>query len=307
METSKDDLWNQAKKLDQEKAAYLKQLADQEAEMARMNKGLSNQQAEITHQQAEITKANKKIAEFSNIIGDLSIKIKQIQEAGQKRDPVNTIHAPSVESWGTIMYADAKTNIREKRSIDSKRRGFLMPRQTVKADFLENNWYAVFEITETVRSEKKALGYVYAPRLFKTSLPEAAVIAETKRSPTAVDRTAQGIFSVVVKSIRYKVLPGGKEALLIEFDRFYMPAVYYIEGDNPVIVMEVTRTSSMKEEWSEMHTEGTLIRKIRATQNPTADILRIVLDMAPTRNYDVKPVLYPDDKIYAIEVAGVPL
>jgi hypothetical protein len=205
------------------------------------------------------------------------------------------------ERWGTIMQPDAKTNIREKRTIHSRVRGSLMPGQKVRADFLRDDWYAVFDPEETERSEKKALGYVYAPRLFKVDTP-----AETKGEPTAVKKSTPATYSVTVKSIRCKVLPEGKEVLLVEFDRSYMPAVYSIEGDKPMIVMDVTRTASMKKEWAELKPEGALIRRVQANLNSAAGILTITLEMAPKKDYTVNPVVYVDDRIYALEVHGAP-
>ena len=68
-------------------------------------------------------------------------------------------------NWGLILYAKDRTNIRASRSIESAIRGTLEPGQKVKADFLEDDWYAVFNIKEIKRDTKNALGYVYAPRL----------------------------------------------------------------------------------------------------------------------------------------------
>jgi hypothetical protein len=208
---------------------------------------------------------------------------------------VGPSHASSAEPWGTIMSVEAKTNIREKRSIDSHVLGSLRPGQRVKADFLKDGWYAVFEITETERSEKKALGYVYAPRL-----------SARPPKPTVVMKPAPDAFAVVVQSIRYRVLPDGKEVLFVEFDRFYMPAIYSIEGGNPTIFMDVTRTSSMKKEWSEIRTDGTLICRIRTHLNPDTGILRITLEMTPGKSYTVNPVVYTAEKAYALEVTGAP-
>jgi capsular exopolysaccharide synthesis family protein len=70
------------------------------------------------------------------------------------------------KSWGVILYVKDKTNIRADRSIDSRIRSQLEPGQKVKADFLDDDWYAVFNVKETKRDAKKALGYIYAPRLF---------------------------------------------------------------------------------------------------------------------------------------------
>jgi len=299
-ELSKDDVWNQIKTLEKEKAVCQKQFVDQEGVITRMNIRLSDQQNEIT-------RANQQISELNHTIDDLNTKIKQIQETAKKKDSPDWTHIASTEDWGTIMYAKNRTNVRQKRSAASKIRGLLKPGRTVKADFLKDNWYAVFEITETVRSEKYALGYVYAPLLFRTPLPETAVKARGKEGLPAADKLAQQIFSVAVKSIRHKVLPEGKEVLLVEFNRFYVPAVYNVEGDAPLIIVDVTCTSSMKKEWSDIHTDGTLIRKIRVSLNRTADILQIVMHMTPDKDYDIKPTFYTgkDSKVYALEVTGV--
>jgi len=69
------------------------------------------------------------------------------------------------QSWGQILSIKEKTNIRSERSINSRIKGKLEPGQKVKADFLKDDWYAVFDLKETQRDEAKAMGYVYAPRL----------------------------------------------------------------------------------------------------------------------------------------------
>lgn len=299
-ELSKDDLWSQTITLEKEKAICQKQFADQERVVARMNSRLSDQQNEMI-------RANQQISELNQTIDDLSKKIKQLHETGKKETSPDWIHAAFAKDWGTIMYTRDKTNIRTKRSVDSRLRGSLMPGQTVKADFLKDDWYAVFRITEMERSEKTALGYVHAPRLFKAPLSETTPELRKVEELSAVDKQAKEIFAVAVKSIRHRVQPGGKEVLLVEFDRFYVPAVYNVEGSAPMIIMDVTCTSFIKKEWSDIPTDGTLIRKIQVTLNPTADILRIVMHMTPDKDYDIKPTFYTgkDSKVYALEVTGI--
>lgn len=199
--------------------------------------------------------------------------------------------------WGTIMYVHAKTNIRAKRSLDSGLKGQLQAGQAVKADFLKDDWYAVFKPAETRRSERYALGYVYSPRLFPTREGEeaAAGVQKLKAGSDTVD--------VQVKSIRFKVTAEGKEAILVEFNRFYMPAIYYVEGKAPKIVLDITNTSSIRKEWAEMKVQGTMIKRVRATFVPAGNILRIALDMDPARNYNANPILYRSDNTYAVEVS----
>ncbi len=72
------------------------------------------------------------------------------------------IHA---RSWGELRFTETAVNIRADRSIYSKVVGKLRPGDSVKVDFLRDNWYAVFSPGESIRDESYALGYVYAPFL----------------------------------------------------------------------------------------------------------------------------------------------
>lgn len=71
----------------------------------------------------------------------------------------------SAQDWGMIRYVHSSTNIRAERSTESEIVGQLKTGQKIKADFIEDNWFAVFSIEETVRDESKALGFIYAPLL----------------------------------------------------------------------------------------------------------------------------------------------
>lgn len=76
-ETSKDDLWNQKKALEQENAANQKQLANQQAHIVLMNRSMSEQQSKIAQ-------ANRQIDESNKIIEDLNVQIKQLGEEREK-------------------------------------------------------------------------------------------------------------------------------------------------------------------------------------------------------------------------------
>lgn len=71
--------------------------------------------------------------------------------------------------WGIVRYSHYTVNIRTSRSKSSKIKSQLQPNQKIKADFLKNNWYAVFDVDEGYRSESNALGYVHSSLLY----PEA--------------------------------------------------------------------------------------------------------------------------------------
>jgi len=64
------------------------------------------------------------------------------------------------QGWGEIVEAKSNLNVREKRTPKSEHVVTLAKGQRVKMDFIQDGWGAVFSLNETVRSEKRAIGYV---------------------------------------------------------------------------------------------------------------------------------------------------
>ncbi|MEW6333782.1 MAG: SH3 domain-containing protein, partial [Thermodesulfobacteriota bacterium] len=159
-ETDKNEPWDLAMTLEREKAACQRRLAEQAASIDRLSSRLSDQQSATDRSNQQILALNRTIEEQNRRWHDL-------RQAGHGNLLSGAPPATPAASWGALMRVQGKTNIRMKRSRKSKILGYLLPGQTVKADFLEDDWYAVFNPAETVRSEKKALGYVHAPRLFR--------------------------------------------------------------------------------------------------------------------------------------------
>lgn len=68
-------------------------------------------------------------------------------------------------AWGRVVVLERRANVREKRTAGSGLVATLKQGDTVRVDFLDRGWYAVFRVSETKRDLNKALGYVYAPLL----------------------------------------------------------------------------------------------------------------------------------------------
>ncbi len=77
---SKDELWNQTRALENEKAAYQKQLADQQAEIDRITR-------ELAYWQGETTQADGRVVELTNTLESLNAQMKQRQEVAQAAPP----------------------------------------------------------------------------------------------------------------------------------------------------------------------------------------------------------------------------
>lgn len=209
------------------------------------------------------------------------------------------------EEWGTIMYARPKTVVRETRSMNSSIKGGLIAGQAIKTDFLKDGWYAVFPLTETQRSEDKALGYVYTTRLYSQT-PNSSVAAPVGKNPpkgrSALSDEKEN-FRIDVKNITFKLEDSGKESILIEFNRFYTPAIFAIPGKTARIVLDIANVSSFRKEWAVINVGGKIIRRIRCSKDPRTQMVRIVLDVEPSRDYYVQPVFSERENIYKLEMS----
>ncbi|MBM4270547.1 MAG: AMIN domain-containing protein [Deltaproteobacteria bacterium] len=207
--------------------------------------------------------------------------------------------------WGTIMYPRGKTYIRAKRSVHSKVRGQLRAGQPVKVDFLKNNWYAVFRVKEKRRNEARALGYVQANLLYRRVVKPTDVPVSREKE-TVTDSSVMEFPDSVpidVKNISVKTGETGHESLVIEFNRFYTPAFYSIEGSEPKIVLDITNVSSFKKEWEYLSVQGKFIRQLRSSMNPNARMVRIVVDMEPAKDYSINPVFSGKDNSYSLHIS----
>jgi hypothetical protein len=224
-------------------------------------------------------------------------------EARSRREKLSAV---STSAWGTIMVPKSNTNIRADRSVTSRLKGQLKAGQAVKADFLQDGWYAVFPETGKQRDEKAALGYVYAPLLIEKRKPNpsgAKVSEGTSAKEAPLRKTEAEGPPVRVKNIAFKAAEDGKELLLIEFDRFYTPAIFGIEGKEPLIILEIKNVSPPGEGWSAIDTGGNFIRQIRSGVDSQTRAALIVLNMAPDKDYSVKPAFYKKENLYSLEIS----
>lgn len=101
-----------------------------------------------------------------------------------------------IKGWGLTKYTHDVVNIRSHRSTKSKIVGKLEKNEEVKVDFLQYNWYAVFNVKETERKEKNSLGYVYAPLLFNTKIKEKENVEYKNYNETDINELAYQLATI---------------------------------------------------------------------------------------------------------------
>lgn len=192
------------------------------------------------------------------------------------------------DDWGQIMFAPAKTNIRAKRTVNSKLKGSLEAGQEVKADFLKDNWYAVFPQDHQERLEAGALGYVYAKRLENVDdVPTATTTEEM----------------IVVKGIRVIPGTGDEETVFIALSQPAIPQLIPIQGDNTRLAIDFTNVSSVGPGLKNMDVNGKLIRRIRSHLDPQTHIFRVVLDLNREGDYTVSQKFYEAENLYTLKLS----
>jgi len=72
---SKDELWDRAKALQNERAACLNQLGDRESELRKVQKELSDQQAHFA-------RTDQQLSHLNRTLGDLNTNLTRLQETG---------------------------------------------------------------------------------------------------------------------------------------------------------------------------------------------------------------------------------
>ena len=86
----------------------------------------------------------------------------------------------SSNNWGVVRYAHSVANVKASRNTSSKIVSQLKLNQKVKADFLKNGWYAVFETNEIFRRESNAIGFVHSSLLYPTPKSNSTKMATSK-------------------------------------------------------------------------------------------------------------------------------
>jgi len=77
--------------------------------------------------------------------------------------------------WGELRWVHVTSRIRSDRSTQSQIVGRLEPGDSVRVEFAEAGWYAVFPVTAATRVEQTAIGYVYGELLKGEPPPDVTV------------------------------------------------------------------------------------------------------------------------------------
>ena len=98
---------------------------------------------------------------------------------------------------------------------------------------------------------------------------------------------------LTVKRIVFTPDKTGGEWISIFCNQSCTPELSFIEGENPRVVMDMKGVSLIQTKTRNVDTGGKLVKKIRSYLNKKTNILRVVLDLEPSKSYIVRPMQDP--------------
>ena len=99
--------------------------------------------------------------------------------------------------------------------------------------------------------------------------------------------------ALTVKNIVFNRSKDGIERIALLCNQSCVPELSSLEGDNPRVVMDMKGASLIQSKARNVNTGGRLVKRIRSNLNKQTNILRIVLDMEPSKSYIVRPMQDP--------------
>ncbi|MDP1991058.1 MAG: AMIN domain-containing protein [Syntrophales bacterium] len=98
---------------------------------------------------------------------------------------------------------------------------------------------------------------------------------------------------LTVKKISFTSDKIGGEWISLFCNQSCTPELSSIEGENPRVVMDMKRVSLIQTKTRNVNTGGRLVKSIRSHLNKQTNILRVVLDLEPSKSYIVRPMQDP--------------
>ena len=108
--------------------------------------------------------------------------------------------------------------------------------------------------------------------------------------------------ALTVKKIAFAADESTGEWITLSCNQSCVPELFSIEGENPRLVMDMKGVSLLQPKVRNINTGGKLVKGIRSYLDTKTKILRVVLDLEPSKNYIVCPVQDPFNYTYMLRI-----
>lgn len=109
--------------------------------------------------------------------------------------------------------------------------------------------------------------------------------------------------TLVIQKITLNQEKGGTEILLIHSNRFFWPSVLFsLEEKIPRLTISINNATTLGKSLSDPALHGELIKGVRNPSQQKGEQVKIILDLAAGRKYEVKQVFNEMGNVYNLEI-----
>jgi len=108
--------------------------------------------------------------------------------------------------------------------------------------------------------------------------------------------------ALTVKKIAFTRDKGGGERIALFCNQSCVPELFSLEGENPRLVMDMKGVFLIQTKARNINTGGKLVKRVRSYLDKQTKILRVVLDLEPSKYYIVRPMQDPSGNKYLLTI-----
>jgi tetratricopeptide (TPR) repeat protein len=108
--------------------------------------------------------------------------------------------------------------------------------------------------------------------------------------------------ALTVKKIVFTRDKGGRERIALYCNQSCVPELFSLEEENPRVVMDMKGVFLIQTKARNVNTGGKLIKRVRSYLDKQTKILRVVLDLEPSKYYIVRPMQDPFGNKYMLTI-----
>ncbi|THB79766.1 MAG: AMIN domain-containing protein [Desulfobulbaceae bacterium] len=118
-----------------------------------------------------------------------------------------------------------------------------------------------------------------------------------------IEETQSLVVDPILMDVSFESTENDSEMVLFKLNDFYPPIVFGIEKGNPRVVCDFLDTALGKNVKPVINTGGGYVNRIRTARHAQPEKVRVVLDLVPSRNYDLQQVFFKEDNLFVIIIS----
>lgn len=220
---------------------------------------------------------------------------KDIQPPQTQEGKPHHLQKTKTQTTATIKKSAADNGVGVKANLTEKKADTLKKPSTKKPVPVVKNTKSLHKEKAQITPRKPT--QKIAPKPKEKKKDAAKPVNKTK---TAVVQKMQKKSSPVLKSVRFDNKSNQGEVVFFRLNAFKAPVVFGVEDGKPQVVCDFLDTKGSKELPAKISVKGKYIQAIRIQKMNTPQKVRVILDLAAKKNYDLQQVFFKKENLFVL-------